>query len=206
MHSSQLVLLFAIACFALCNNEAMKIVVAIGELPNLTGRNACMSESIVDYCAQWLRIMTPHDTFLAYACRLGWSGVEGVLDLTAAIRSLDESFRKSIPDNYRALMTALTDHFDFKLSVEYVYDLCPVDFHVYRKDSKDDDACPKCKQPRYQTLPCGKRRARLQVGLAVYDAYALASLGCKGMVHDARATTGRNCMYFVLAVDASRTT
>eukprot|EP00775_Hariotina_reticulata_P000311 gene312-523_t len=79
---------------------------------------------------------------------LGWSGVEGVLDLTGAIKSLDESFKKSIPDNYRALMTALSEHFHFKLSVD-----------------KDDLVCPKCQQPRFETLKNGKKKARLQLVL-----------------------------------------
>lgn len=73
------------------------------------------------------------------------------------------SFRKSIPDNFRALLTAMEKEFDVDTTLEFVYDICPECRLVYRLQHACEELCPKCCSPRYMELPNGKRKARLQV-------------------------------------------
>lgn len=82
-------------------------------------------------------------------------------------------FRQSIPDNFRALMTALEKEFGLELSIEIVYDMCPVCYFVYRNTESESELesepsanlqeCPKCSTSRFKDTGA-KRVPHMQVG------------------------------------------
>jgi hypothetical protein len=86
--------------------------------------------------------------------------------LCKTLPGVTQEFVRSVPDNFRALLTGL-EQLGYPMSLEYVYDLCPGCYHVYRlsktRDTRTHTTCPDCHTSRYQVLPNGKKRARLQV-------------------------------------------
>ena len=74
-------------------------------------------------------------------------------DILAAVRGIEllpQEFSQAIPGNYRSMMAALEKVFKVPVrSTKYVYHACQSCMHVFRKESKDLDACPSCGEPRY---------------------------------------------------------
>jgi hypothetical protein len=104
------------------------------------------------------------------ACRLSQQGIEDVLDIIADIDELPPSFRESIANNHRALLTGLQQEWGIDCGYEVVYRMCPECGFVFRHSTEGDftdpdiDECPKCCAPCYtQDSPDGKKRPRMQV-------------------------------------------
>lgn len=95
-------------------------------------------------------------------CRLGHDGVKRVLELVSGIQSLKEEFRDSLPDSFRSLLGTLEKEFGMEISLEIVYDICPLCYTVYRCEHKDCINCPECSSPRYSCIG-GRKKARQQV-------------------------------------------
>lgn len=95
-------------------------------------------------------------------CRLGHDGVKRVLELVAGIKSLPKAFKDSLPDSFRSLLGTLEKEFGMEISLEIVYDICPMCYIVYRCEHKDCTDCPRCSSPRYSHVG-GRRTARQQV-------------------------------------------
>jgi hypothetical protein len=112
-------------------------------------------------------------------CRLGHSGIEDVLDILGDLKQLPPALVKSIPDNFRAMLSALEVEFGLEISKEYVYDQCPDCCELYRGifAAPENNICPCCASPRYTTLPSGKRQPRAKVSsqCVLFKAQALAS-------------------------------
>jgi hypothetical protein len=84
--------------------------------------------------------------------------IEAILDEVANInpKYLAADFAQNLPNNFRAMMTAL-DRFGVHANVEeVVYDLCGQCGDVYFRDSAGADVCGKCEAPR-----AGNKRALL---------------------------------------------
>lgn len=98
--------------------------------------------------------------------------MEELLDIFADVEELPDAFKKSIPDNFRALLTALEKEFGCEMTIEIVYDMCPDCGWVYRDTatiqsaSPDRDDCPMCSSPRYIMQQDGSCKPRMQVSLA----------------------------------------
>jgi hypothetical protein len=81
---------------------------------------------------------------------LSQGGVEDLVDIVGNMKTLPKIVQDCIPDNYRAMVSLLCDHFDLVIPMEYVYDICPECCFVYRCDHADDRECPECDAARYQ--------------------------------------------------------
>jgi hypothetical protein len=80
---------------------------------------------------------------------LSQDGVEDVLDIIGDIDHITQQMKRALPDNYRAMLAMLTDHFGITLPQEYVYDICPMCYFVYRCESATCSSCPECDEPRF---------------------------------------------------------
>ena len=121
------------------------------------------------------------------------AAMDKVLGAIRGIESLPESFRESVPQTYRALLTALKDQFKVDMGMEFVYDVCPVCRTLYCCNWKDSKTCGVCNAERYDKdgkSLCGKfvyrcfsetiRRIfsnKTLAKLAVYHKYNRASYG-----------------------------
>lgn len=86
--------------------------------------------------------------------------MEMVLDAIGNIKSLPEPFANSIPNNYPAMLTSLKRDFKLEMSNEYVYDVCPSCYHVYRGPSATAQTCPHLitKTKKGPLEACGEAR------------------------------------------------
>lgn len=95
-------------------------------------------------------------------CRASHKSVEDILDILGDTQ-LPEALRRSIPDNFRAMLSMLEVEFNLEISKEFVYGQCPDCSLLYRGQYAKLDMCPICDAARYEESPCGKLKDRAQV-------------------------------------------
>jgi hypothetical protein len=88
--------------------------------------------------------------------------------MNSVMPGVPPELKNSIAKDFRGLLTLLHDEFGLPMTSEYVYNICPACYHVYRNnrhgDSNDCTMCPDCQQPRFMD-DNGKTKARKQVGI-----------------------------------------
>lgn len=106
-----------------------------------------------------------------------------VLDIIGNIDPLPQSFKENIPNNYRAMLTALHREMQVHMGLEYVYDVCSGCHlhyrfpHVDPQNPRATTECPECKVARFDAKGKPRRQAVYRsIADFLISYYAVAAL------------------------------